>query len=75
MIEAFDEEQNEKVAIKIIKRKTAFMNQALSEIQILEKLNKFDSTDFYSIGMFVFCFLIHIRSFYQPFNFIFSLIE
>ena len=38
--EAYDREMKEQVAIKIIKNKTAFRNQARIEIKLLEEMNR-----------------------------------
>lgn len=43
--EAYDRLENKRVAIKIIKNKTAFRNQAKIEIRLLEEMNKADPQD------------------------------
>jgi len=47
--EAFDRTKNCRVAIKIIKNKRAFRNQAKIEIKLLEEMNKADKEDNYHI--------------------------
>ena len=50
VIKAYDKLQDEMVAIKIIKNKTPFYNQALIEISILKHMNKKDPEEKYFIG-------------------------
>jgi dual specificity tyrosine-phosphorylation-regulated kinase 1 len=50
VVKAFDKTDNEAVAIKIIKNKTPFYNQALIEIRLLEHMNKKDPDDRFFIG-------------------------
>ncbi|KAJ3330557.1 Dual specificity tyrosine-phosphorylation-regulated kinase 1A [Blyttiomyces sp. JEL0837] len=45
VVEAYDQLKNEKVAVKIIKNRKTFFNQAQIEIRILEFLNNLDSED------------------------------
>lgn len=47
--EAYDETLQEKVAIKVIKNKTAFRNQARIEIKLLEEMNRSDPRDNFHI--------------------------
>eukprot|EP00051_Salpingoeca_urceolata_P018357 m.257069 g.257069 ORF g.257069 m.257069 type:complete len:463 (+) comp19179_c0_seq3:314-1702(+) len=47
--EAFDRTENKRVAIKIIKNKTAFRNQAKIEIRLLEEMNQADPTDVHHV--------------------------
>lgn len=47
--EAFDRETQSRVAIKIIKNKTAFRNQAKIEVRLLEEMNQIDSRDQFHI--------------------------
>jgi len=47
--EAFDRETQMRVAIKIIKNKTAFRNQAKIEVRLLEEMNKADQGDNFHI--------------------------
>nr|CAB3240363.1 dual specificity tyrosine-phosphorylation-regulated kinase 1B [Phallusia mammillata] len=46
---AFDHEEQEYVAIKIIKNKKAFYKQALIEVRLLELMNRFDSENKYYV--------------------------
>lgn len=48
--EAYDRERQCKVAIKIIKNKTAFRNQAKIEIELLEAIRKSDADDVHHLG-------------------------
>lgn len=50
VVKAYDRVKNEYCAIKIIKNKTPFYNQALTEIKLLEFMNKKDPHDQYFIG-------------------------
>lgn len=50
-MKAFDAVNQENVAIKIIKNKKPFFNQAKIEIQLLEMMNRHDTDDKYYIGM------------------------
>lgn len=50
-MKAFDAVNQENVAIKIIKNKKPFFNQAKIEIQLLEMMNRHDTEDKYYIGM------------------------
>lgn len=49
VVEAYDRDQGRKVAIKIIKNKTAFRNQARIEIRLLEEMNEADRDDMFHI--------------------------
>lgn len=49
-MKAFDSVDQEYVAIKIIKNKKPFYNQAVIEVQLLEMMNKVDSTGKCYIG-------------------------
>ncbi len=51
VVKAFDLEGKEWVAIKIIKNKRAFYQQALIEKRLLELLNGRDSESKYYVGM------------------------
>lgn len=51
MVKAYDLQEQEWVAIKIIKNKRAFYQQALIEKRLLELLNSRDSDNKYYIGM------------------------
>jgi len=50
--EAYDTRDHKKVAIKIIKNKTAFRNQAKIEIKLLQEMNTFDPLDHNHIGQY-----------------------
>ena len=50
-MKAFDYEDQEQVAIKIIKNKKPFLNQAQVEVRLLELMNKHDADCKYYIGM------------------------
>ena len=49
VVEAFDKENKELVAIKIIKNREAFFKQAQNEINILERMNVMDKNDEYNV--------------------------
>ena len=50
MVKAYDMVEKEDVAIKIVKNKKPFLNQALIEVQLLEMMNKYDNENKYYIG-------------------------
>ena len=50
MVKAFDHGDGEAVAIKIIKNKKPFLNQAQIEVKLLELMNKHDAENKYYIG-------------------------
>ena len=50
MVKAYDHHEQEWVAIKIIKNKKAFLNQAQIELRLLELMNKHDTEMKYYIG-------------------------
>lgn len=50
MVKAYDQVDQEHVAIKVIKNKKAFLNQAKIEVTILELLNRNDVDRKYYIG-------------------------
>lgn len=50
MVKAFDHEDQCQVAIKIIKNKKPFLNQAQIEVKLLEMMNKADADNKYYIG-------------------------
>ena len=50
MVKAYDLVNHKWVAIKIIKNRGAFYNQALVEIKLLEMLNKGDPDNKFYIG-------------------------
>lgn len=51
VVKAYDRVEQEWVAIKIIKNKKAFLNQAQIEVRLLELMNKHDTEMKYYIGM------------------------
>lgn len=51
MVKAYDHGDQEHVAIKIIKNKKPFLNQAQIEVKLLELMNKHDKENKYYIGM------------------------
>ena len=50
VVKAFDVVEAEFVAIKIVKNKEPFLNQAKIEVQLLELMNRYDSKSKYYIG-------------------------
>lgn len=50
MVKAYDHQTQELVAIKIIKNKKAFLNQAQIELRLLELMNRHDTEMKYYIG-------------------------
>ena len=50
MAKAFDHQTGTYVAIKIIKNKKPFLNQAQIEVKLLEMMNRADAEDKYYIG-------------------------
>ena len=50
MVKAYDHQTQELVAIKIIKNKKAFLNQAQIELRLLELMNQHDTEMKYYIG-------------------------
>lgn len=50
VVKAFDSKTQEFVAVKIIKNKKAFLNQAKIEVFLLELMNKHDQDSKYYIG-------------------------
>ena len=55
VVKAYDLLEKDWCAIKIIKNRKAFYNQALIEIKLLELLNKHDSEQEYYIGKLISC--------------------
>ena len=53
VVEAVDRKDGAKVAIKIIKNKSAFRAQARIEIKLLEEMNHLDPDDTHHIGTYV----------------------
>ncbi|XP_017786175.1 PREDICTED: serine/threonine-protein kinase minibrain isoform X3 [Nicrophorus vespilloides] len=50
VVKAFDHEEQTQVAIKIIKNKKPFLNQAQIEVKLLEMMNRADAENKYYIG-------------------------
>lgn len=50
VVKAYDHGDQEQVAIKIIKNKKPFLNQAQIEVKLLELMNKHDKENKYYIG-------------------------
>ncbi len=50
VVKAYDHDDQEQVAIKIIKNKKPFLNQAQIEVRLLELMNKHDPDGKYYIG-------------------------
>lgn len=50
VVKAFDHEEKVHVAIKIIKNKKPFLNQAQIEVKLLEMMNRADSENKYYVG-------------------------
>lgn len=59
MVKAFDHEEQCHVAIKIIKNKKPFLNQAQIEVKLLEMMNRADAENKYYIGK---CMAAHTHS-------------
>jgi len=57
VVKAFDHEEQTQVAIKIIKNKKPFLNQAQIEVRLLEMMNRADTDNKYYIGTRVHCAL------------------
>lgn len=53
VVKAFDHEEQCHVAIKIIKNKKPFLNQAQIEVKLLEMMNRADADNKYYIGEFI----------------------
>lgn len=54
VVKAFDHEEQCHVAIKIIKNKKPFLNQAQIEVKLLEMMNRADAENKYYIGKLLF---------------------
>jgi imidazoleglycerol phosphate synthase glutamine amidotransferase subunit HisH len=52
VVKAFDHEEQCDVAIKIIKNKKPFLNQAQIEVKLLEMMNRADADNKYYIGKY-----------------------
>lgn len=59
VVKAFDHEEQCHVAIKIIKNKKPFLNQAQIEVKLLEMMNRADAENKYYIGKRVDIFFIN----------------
>jgi hypothetical protein len=55
-VKAFDNEEQCHVAIKIIKNKKPFLNQAQIEVKLLEMMNRADAENKYYIGKNCHCY-------------------
>lgn len=53
VVKAYDHEEQCQVAIKIIKNKKPFLNQAQIEVKLLEMMNRADAENKYYIGEFL----------------------
>lgn len=53
VVKAYDHEEQVHVAIKIIKNKKPFLNQAQIEVKLLEMMNRADSENKYYIGKYL----------------------
>lgn len=53
VVKALDKNENTYVAIKIIKNKKPFLNQAQIEVRLLETMNRADTENKYYIGKFL----------------------
>lgn len=58
---AYDHQEQEYVAIKIIKNKRPFLNQAQIEVKLLELMNKHDVESKYYIGKHFSCYYEAVR--------------
>lgn len=54
VVKAYDHEEQCQVAIKIIKNKKPFLNQAQIEVKLLEMMNRADAENKYYIGKIFF---------------------
>lgn len=68
VVKAYDHEEQCQVAIKIIKNKKPFLNQAQIEVKLLEMMNRADAENKYYIGewtcLFT-CIFISLHSIYK----------
>lgn len=62
VVKAFDHNDQEPVAIKIIKNKKPFLNQAQIEVKLLELMNKHDVENKYYIGNYVSLIFVSVLS-------------
>lgn len=61
VVKAYDRLEQEWVAIKIIKNKKAFLNQAQIEVRLLELMNKHDTEMKYYIGNTCHYYLFYVN--------------
>lgn len=62
-MKAYDRAEQEWVAIKIIKNKKAFLNQAQIEVRLLELMNKHDTEMKYYIGNYSYSFDFYLAKY------------
>lgn len=67
-MKAYDRAEQEWVAIKIIKNKKAFLNQAQIEVRLLELMNKHDTEMKYYIGNAFLVFELSAFKYLKPFS-------
>lgn len=67
-MKAYDRAEQEWVAIKIIKNKKAFLNQAQIEVRLLELMNKHDTEMKYYIGNALLVFELSEFKHLKPFS-------
>ena len=60
VVKAFDHEEQTQVAIKIIKNKKPFLNQAQIEVRLLEMMNRADTDNKYYIGWLLYLIIRYI---------------
>ena len=65
VVKAFDHEENVHVAIKIIKNKKPFLNQAQIEVKLLEMMNRADAENKYYIGKFALVIIAQLSSLFS----------
>lgn len=61
-MKAYDHEEQCQVAIKIIKNKKPFLNQAQIEVKLLKMMNRADPENKYYIGKFL-CSYFFVKAF------------
>ena len=54
VVKAYDEKDQCHIAIKIIKNKKPFLNQAQIEVNLLQMMNRLDTENAYHIGKFLY---------------------
>lgn len=65
VVKAFDHEEQCHVAIKIIKNKKPFLNQAQIEVKLLEMMNRADAENKYYIGKLFCIYQFHLFIYIQ----------